>query len=1516
MPESFALQLLDSLEEHECELLVWGFVDGGFTRGQLEELAHEVADKQSEYVSHEDLISFLEDHRLIFSFPVGGEQLYRTRFAEAIRLFFHLKQIFRPEQWAVAPRLVADYRLEIQARRYPRRYIDSDQVVRRIESVRKLSVAEKESLDALLAPPGQDALTLSDFQARATEYLLGHLNGPSNGGMIVCTGTGSGKTLAFYLPCLMKVIELMSKDVYWTQIVAIYPRNVLLTDQFTEAYRQARYLDGVSTRHKGRKVRIGAYFGPTPNRKRIEDVQFREWERQGKDFTCPYITCPQCGADMIWRREDIVNGCGVLVCSSAKCAHHILEDEVLLTRDSMQDEPPDILFTTTEMLNRELSSSWSRHLFGVDLSYGRSPYAMLLDEAHAYGDTHGAQVAILIRRWRAMVKRPVQFVGLSATLTDPQGFFAQLVGLQPGAVTAIGEGQDIEEHAKEYHLVLRGDPVSGASLLSTSIQAAMLLGRVLDPVGSSISSDVYATRVFLFTDDLDVTNRLYHNLLDAEARDSRGNARTDREPLASLRSSEQPDLDKRFLSGQAWRLCEMIGHPLNPPEHRLAIGRTSSQDVGVDSKSNIVVATSSLEVGYNDPTVGAVLQHKAPKDSASFLQRRGRAGRRRTTRPWTVVVVSDYGRDRLAYQAYERLFNPVLDRPTLPVRNRYVLKMQAVYAFIDWITTQLPGHPRGRTWYDFAGPAKDEYQKQRQQSAMQLIKELLASSTLRDRLTEYLCRALSIEDIEAEALLWEPPRALMTAVLPTLLRRMSTGWSKVVTSPLESCTDYQVRSVPLPDFVPENLFSDLSLPEVRINTPRHQSTETDTWSLPITQALNTVAPGRVTRRFGVRHIQSSHWVAPPSLHTTRQQMAVQDFCVQYEDLGDFQIATGQAHTAVNVRCIRPWTVNMTQIPSDKILATSNAFLDWRTQIYYQVEGDTYSVPPNLRLGELVTSVRFFTQNMRRPIRVRRFAVGSSASIRFKDGGESRVYAGFIDDDTGAQAAIGFEQEVDGVSFTCSISDEYRNRILQGDGLRSCRCPFFIHRVVTDEILAPYANAFRLEWMAQVYLSLILEVAVRERGSLEEAVRVCHQDDMSSQVEHVLHSIFQVVAGEPQEEGSADDERRALRARGHREISALFGDADICSRLRELSAVLWESPDSVFHDWLTRRLTATLGGALLQACHQIAPEYQLGSLYLDLDGGARMLDCERKALDEGSIWITESMIGGGGVVEEIARCYAEDPRRFFLLVEAALDLSDFELVDSELTRIVELTQSDQDIARVFTAIRNAGNNEELRESQRALMHTLGHHNVQTTHSVLLSLNARVLRAGSSPQSDALLRDMMAFWSTEEDRLGVEVDARVFAYVASSIDRFSTQLHSALHAVGGNREGQLSEYSTLYGLLWPRGSMVRERSLASYNPYCDMPQADPKLIRDELGQRVSAVEVEGGSWQASIRQALAEYGIGRLSCSADHRSLLRSAILELCTQPIEADFLYLYPYVAQIQRTHGKIVATLSLREALQ
>ena len=97
------MELLDRLEDLETRLLTWGFLDGGFTADELQTRAQAVIDNSPEFATPQSLIERLQDRRLLFPLS-GGDDRCRTRYAEAVRLFARLRQIFRADQWEGAPR--------------------------------------------------------------------------------------------------------------------------------------------------------------------------------------------------------------------------------------------------------------------------------------------------------------------------------------------------------------------------------------------------------------------------------------------------------------------------------------------------------------------------------------------------------------------------------------------------------------------------------------------------------------------------------------------------------------------------------------------------------------------------------------------------------------------------------------------------------------------------------------------------------------------------------------------------------------------------------------------------------------------------------------------------------------------------------------------------------------------------------------------------------------------------------------------------------------------------------------------------------------------------------------------------------------------------------------------------------------------------------------------------------------------------------------------------------------------
>jgi hypothetical protein len=428
---------LGELERSEARLLGWGLVDGFFTHEELRDRAESFLERTMDgwsiFFSATDFVTALEDRQLVFSWVVGGtEKRYRTHMAESVRLVARLKQLFpkhlnTPGAWRTAPDLVSDFRLVQRPREYPRRDIAARDWTLQLNQI-PLTPLQRQVAAQLVY-----GRKLAGFQTRAFDRIASLTGGDTASGTVVCAGTGSGKTLAFYLPTLTHLAGTLEQDEsHWVRALAIYPRNELLKDQFTETLRQIRVVNPLLRQHHKRPLSIGTFFGPTPpNANNVATDGHYTWDTGHGGRYCPFALCPDCEgrpSRLVWRDTDRNAGRQVLWCPSCN-ALKTDAGEIILTRDCLENHPPDILFTTTEMLNQRMTDRRFGALFGIGVSASKKPQLLLLDEAHTYSGPQGAQVAYLLRRWRHRAQVKPHCVGLSATLMEAAAFFAQLTGL-------------------------------------------------------------------------------------------------------------------------------------------------------------------------------------------------------------------------------------------------------------------------------------------------------------------------------------------------------------------------------------------------------------------------------------------------------------------------------------------------------------------------------------------------------------------------------------------------------------------------------------------------------------------------------------------------------------------------------------------------------------------------------------------------------------------------------------------------------------------------------------------------------------------------------------------------------------------------------------------------------------------------------------------------------------------------------------------------------------------------------
>jgi hypothetical protein len=1412
---------------------------------------------------------------------------------------------------------------------------------------------------------------MARFQVDAAIRILEGLRLRMPRGTVVAAGTGSGKTLAFYLPTLtwlavQRQVTPLMNDV---QVLALYPRNELLKDQLAEVYSQARKFDDYLGMNGARRITLGVFFGETPSNLKMA---LKTWRSGNGGVICPFLRCPECGSDLILRSDDVEAGLERLMCS--KCTQCIKSDEIRLTRDSLENNPPDILFTSVEMLNQRLSDSKFRHLFGLGPKAKGVPPLVLLDEVHVYSGTYGAQVAYLLRRWSALTGRRSSFVGLSATISEGRAFFASLTGMNEGAVEEISpQPEDLMSEGAEYLVALRGDPVSQKALLSTSIQSLMLMSRVLDPKDKVAVRPFSGWRAFAFTDQMDATNRLFHDLRDAEGFDRNGLPNRIRHPEGGLAFLREPmGSRRRYEAGQDWRGPVKIGHTLTT-RHR--VERTTAYDKGVANDSEIIVATAALEVGYDDPDVGVVLQHKAPRDMAQFLQRKGRAGRTRHMRPWTIMVLSDYGRDRMAYQSYDLYFDPRLPARELPLGNRYVRRMQATYALIDYLGVLMErGEPEGSVWRDLqGGPTfegmkawQPDVQKEIQNLAtnssfpmdapagrslfgriraltpqiggktswegvnwakqrirrtylVRLLNNILSDPSATSDMARHLGTALGLPEADIRPLLWEHPRPVLLEVIPTAFRRLITNWRAKKLAGADLMAGH-----PLPDFVPGTLFSDLSLPEMRIVLPPllARGNHTSDRYLPVEQGLSELAPGKVSRRF-----DDPLWLGVDGAGL-EQLLQVESDSVElnadvsqwYELVPQADLLSMEAGELIRRNGFRPVAARLQPAPSGRgggpaVSDTSNARLEWRSQLFSRNQALVLASPRGrVGIAELVSEIHAHTHAGHNPATIRRYAVASSVDLRVRVGREQvdkRVIWNFTSE--GVPCGIGYELEADALVLILNLPENpeaYIDWSEDGRG-RAARTARYGWEARHGESLAKVVpNPFQRVWLAQVFQTAATALAIKGGKPLADATRDLGSGRNSELFTEVLQTIFQMPVGNGEDEAGSENPDR-LRST----LTELWCLPEVKAALADVAELLSAPIDSSWRSWLDLTLRQTLGAAILEAIQTVCPQVDPDQLAVDVDPGPQEGGHQNAARE---LWISEVHPGGNGLIEQVLEVVAQEPEFFFRQIEAALAPSELELIDRQLGQVVQWIgggQCDQELADVVGAVRIAADSKAAEQSLSDLRRALIERGQVVFHGYVVTLSNRLLRSGTPAALDQLLSAVLERWRALENLYDLEIDARIICALFSE----DTRLDSALAGENfdlpeGDRRSW--RFNVLFGLLWAQGHALRSSALPLYCRYSTIPPLTERLLLSSwLTVEDPYITVEEG-WAEILRDRLLKRGRARVGMAAGAFCPLQEVIREVIIRPCQSEYLNIYARLTGVYRRNGIVELEFRLPEGTQ
>lgn len=249
-------------------------------------------------------------------------------------------------------------------------------------------------------------------------------------------------------------------------------------------------------------------------------------------------------------------------------------------RQRIRTEAPDVLLTTPESLEAMLIGVKTDHA-----SLLGSVRAVVVDEVHAFaGDDRGWHLLAVLERLERVTGRPIQRVGLSATVGNP----AQLLHWLQGAGAGSRTGQVVAPGVEPPP-----DPGGAGTPGEADGDRTGPAGEVeLDYVGS-----------------LDNAAKL----------------------IAALHRGE-----KRLVFCDSRRQVEELGAALRAREVTVFLSHASlsvderarSERAFAEARDCVIVSTSTLELGIDVGDLDRVVQIDSPASVASFLQRIGRTGRR------------------------------------------------------------------------------------------------------------------------------------------------------------------------------------------------------------------------------------------------------------------------------------------------------------------------------------------------------------------------------------------------------------------------------------------------------------------------------------------------------------------------------------------------------------------------------------------------------------------------------------------------------------------------------------------------------------------------------------------------------------------------------------------------------------------------------------------------------------------------------------------------------------------------
>jgi hypothetical protein len=260
--------------------------------------------------------------------------------------------------------------------------------------------------------------------------------------------------------------------------------------------------------------------------------------------------------------------------------------------------------------------------------------------------------------------------------------------------------------------------------------------------------------------------------------------------------------------------------------------------------------------------------------------------------------------------------------------------------------------------------------------------------------------------------------------------------------------------------------------------------------------------------------------------------------------------------------------------------------------------------------------------------------------------------------------------------------------------------------------------------------------------------------------------------------------------------------------------------------------------------------------------------------------------------------------------AAIQPGPAERVSQQLTLVVNRLGSDTDLTEAVARYRSSETQESRVTELGAVRAAVAELHVIGDEQMLVSnLANRILRPNTSSTTDATLRTLLTERSEMEQRLGVEVSTRTWAFIASG-----TATHDVALGITSGPDARQRRIDVILSLLWPTGWRVRADALQSWNPFAVLPDPLPELLRTIVPAGTPLISIQDSDVEQRIRELLGANDQVRVEIPRIDIGRASSLIVDLAAHPVESEWMFLHPRVVEVEReADGRTVLTFETSE---